>query len=71
MFERSSDDVRITVIDSGDPFNPLEPPGVAPPASLEGAAIGRLGIPLMASSADGISYRRENGQNLLTFRFER
>ena len=71
MLERSPHAVRITVIDSGDRFNPLEHPVVEPPSSLEHAAIGRLGIPLMASSADEISYRRENGQNLLTFRFER
>jgi anti-sigma regulatory factor (Ser/Thr protein kinase) len=69
--ERSPDAVRITVIDSGDRFNPLDHPVAALPSSLETAAIGRLGIPLMTSSADEISYRRENGQNLLTFRFER
>jgi anti-sigma regulatory factor (Ser/Thr protein kinase) len=71
VLERSSDAVRITVIDSGDRFNPLEHPAVAFPASLEDAAVGRLGIPLMDSFADEISYRRENGHNLLTFRFER
>jgi len=71
MLERSPHAVRITVIDSGVRFNPLEHPVAAPPSSLENAAIGRLGIPLMTSSADEISYRRENGQNLLTFRFER
>ena len=71
VLERSSDAVRITVIDSGDRFNPLEHPVAALPSSLENATVGRLGIPLMGSSADEISYRRENGQNLLTFRFER
>jgi anti-sigma regulatory factor (Ser/Thr protein kinase) len=71
VLERSPDAVRITVIDSGDRFNPLERPSVELPSSLENATIGRLGIPLMRVSADDISYRRDHGQNLLTFRFER
>jgi hypothetical protein len=35
------------------------------------AAIGGLGSPLMCVSADKIFYYLENGQHLLTLRFER
>jgi serine/threonine-protein kinase RsbW len=71
VLERSSDAICMTVIDSCDGFNPLERSPQAPPSSLENAAIGGLGIPLMRVSADEILYHRDNGRNLLTFRFER
>ncbi len=71
VLERSSDAIRMTVIDSGDEFNPLECSPPAPPSLLENAPIGGLGIPLMRVSANEILYRRHDGQNLLTFRFER
>ncbi len=72
VLERLSDAISMTVIDSGDRFNPLEcSPPAPPPSSLETAVIGGLGIPLMRVSADEILYNRNNGQNLLTFRFKR
>jgi anti-sigma regulatory factor (Ser/Thr protein kinase) len=72
VLERLSDTISMTVIDSGDRFNPLECcPLASPPSSLETAVIGGLGIPLMRLSADEILYRHDNGQNFLTFRFQR
>lgn len=71
VLERLSDAISMTVIDSGDRFNPLEFSSPAQPSSLESASIGGLGIPLMRVSADEILYNRDNGQNLLTFRFKR
>lgn len=57
-----------SVHDSGKPFNPLD---VKPPdlnAPLEDRELGGLGVHLVRSLMDHVSYARENDQNVLTVR---
>lgn len=60
--------VVITFIDSGIPYNPLakEDPDVS--LSAEERSIGGLGIFMVKKTMDEVSYRRENGENILTIR---
>jgi anti-sigma regulatory factor (Ser/Thr protein kinase) len=65
---RESEWVTISVRDGGCPFDPLGAPEadtVSPPEERE---IGGLGIMLIRSLMDEVSYRRENGKNILTLR---
>ena len=58
--------VRFTLIDEGIPFDPTkqqDPDTSLPAAQRE---IGGLGIYMVKKSMDGMSYRRENGNNVLT-----
>ena len=60
--------VVITFIDGGVPYDPL---GAADPdvtLSAEERAIGGLGIFMVKKSMDEISYRYENGSNILSIR---
>jgi serine/threonine-protein kinase RsbW len=63
-----ADGVEVTLTDSGRPFDPLE--WVPPP--LDGGAaerpVGGLGIHLMRSLVEQLTYRREGGANCLTLR---
>jgi anti-sigma regulatory factor (Ser/Thr protein kinase) len=64
----ASDDERVTVeiSDDGRPFNPLldhEAPDISAP--LGSRAIGGLGIHLVRSMMDEMSYSREDGKNKL------
>ena len=57
-----------SVHDGGKPFNPLD---VKPPdlyAPLEDRELGGLGIHLVRSLMDQVTYRREGDQNVLTVR---
>lgn len=59
----------IEVIDRGCGFNPLE---AAPPDLSLGLAerpIGGLGVVLVKQIVGSLNYRRENGQNTVSFRF--
>lgn len=66
-----ADGVEVTLTDSGRPFDPLE----WVPAPLEGGAaerpVGGLGIHLMRSLVDRLTYRREEAANRLTLRKKR
>ncbi len=57
--------VSITFIDSGIPYDPLkkEDPDVSLPA--EERQIGGLGIFMVKKSMDEMTYRHENGKNIL------
>jgi anti-sigma regulatory factor (Ser/Thr protein kinase) len=57
--------VRITIVDDGRPFNPLEAVLPPPPQSLEDAPIGGLGILLIRAYAQDIQYRRVAQRNEL------
>ena len=56
----------ITFIDQGVPYNPLmkEDPDIT--LSAEERPIGGLGIFMVKKSVDNITYRYEDGQNILT-----
>jgi anti-sigma regulatory factor (Ser/Thr protein kinase) len=56
----------LRVIDDGEPFNPLEAP--APDTSLppEDRPIGGLGLHLLRTMSDNMTYERRDGRNRLT-----
>lgn len=57
----------VTVADAGQAFDPL---GIAPrarPASLEEAEPGGLGVVMIRSFSDELSYRYHGGRNCLSF----
>ena len=63
--------VEVALVDGGRPFSPLDWPAPA----LEGGAaerpVGGLGIYLMRTLADRLTYRREGASNRLTLRKKR
>ncbi len=59
-------DVVLQFEDDGVRFDPLEPDDPTPPASIENAEPGGLGLLLVRKSANSIAYRRADGRNLLT-----
>ncbi len=68
-FEAVSDDeVQLTFIDTGIPFNPLEKEAPDITASAEEREIGGLGVFMAKKLSDSIEYRYENEQNILTVR---
>jgi anti-sigma regulatory factor (Ser/Thr protein kinase) len=68
-FCRARDRFCLEVIDEAAPFDPL---GIAPPnltPALGDRPIGGLGIHLVRSLADEITYGREAGRNVVTVCF--
>ena len=61
----------IEIMDTGTPFNPLSLPEPDITADISQRNIGGLGIALMRKMVDGISYRREEGSNIVTFIFRK
>jgi anti-sigma regulatory factor (Ser/Thr protein kinase) len=61
------DGLRIDVRDSGQEFNPLEKTDPNLDLGIDERPIGGLGIFLVKSLAESVSYRRENGRNILSF----
>ena len=59
--------LRVDVRDSGREFNPLAHAKPDLEADLDDRPIGGLGIFLVQSMAESVQYRRENGQNILSF----
>ena len=62
------DEKKITLefIDTGRPFNPLERPEPDVTKPAEEREIGGLGIFMVKKSMDHVSYRNEDGKNILT-----
>lgn len=58
--------VRITFIDSGIPYNPLEKPDPDVTLSAEEREIGGLGIYMVKKSMDRVSYEYKDGKNIFT-----
>ena len=56
---------EIQLVDSAPPFNPLSLPEPDIEADVEERQIGGLGIYLLRQVMDEISYRYENGKNIL------
>jgi sigma-B regulation protein RsbU (phosphoserine phosphatase) len=57
----------LTLIDSGAKFNPLEMEAKPRPSLLEDAELGGLGVLMMRSFSDELSYQYMDGCNRLTF----
>ena len=64
------DDKRMTIVitDTGIPFDPTAKADVDTTLSLEQRSIGGLGIHLVKTIMDDVSYQRLDGQNVLTLR---
>ena len=60
--------VVITFIDGGVPYDPLSAADPDTTLSADERAIGGLGIFMVKKSMDEITYRYENGSNILTIR---
>lgn len=58
--------VTFTFIDSGVPYDPLKKPDPDVSLSAEDRQIGGLGIFLVKKNMDSVSYRYEDGKNMLT-----
>ena len=65
-FDPSDRMATITFVDSGMPFDPLEKADPDVTVSAEKRAIGGLGIFLVKKTMDNLTYRYENGKNVLT-----
>lgn len=59
-------ELRMTVIDDGRAFDPLQVPAPDLTAQVEDRQAGGLGLFLLRRMADGIAYERRNGTNRLT-----
>jgi len=59
----------LQITDNGRIFNPLEKEEPDFSSTLESRAVGGLGIFLVRQLVDSLSYRRENGLNMVSFRF--
>jgi anti-sigma regulatory factor (Ser/Thr protein kinase) len=66
-FRRDGNDVEITIADDGPPFDPLSRPAPDTTAPLEARQPGGLGIALVKSLMDDVSYARTT-RNVLTIR---
>lgn len=64
--QRSPPEVRISFLDSGIPYNPLEKEDPDTGLSAEERPIGGLGIYLVKKSMDHVRYEFRDGQNILT-----
>ena len=58
--------ITLEFIDEGKPFNPLEMPEPDVTKPAEERDIGGLGIFMVKKSMDHVSYRNEEGKNILT-----
>lgn len=59
---------EITFLDHGIPYNPLERPNPDVTLPADKRQIGGLGVYIVKKSMDSVSYRYENGENILTIR---
>ncbi|MBO4571093.1 MAG: ATP-binding protein [Bacteroidales bacterium] len=58
--------LELAVSDTGTPFNPVEAPEADTTLGVEERKVGGLGIHLIRTLMDSVSYRRSNGRNILT-----
>ena len=58
--------ITLEFVDTGRPFNPLERPEPDVTKPAEEREIGGLGIFMVKKSMDHVSYRNEDGKNILT-----
>lgn len=64
-------EILITLEDDGHEFDPLQAPEPEKPDSIHERKIGGLGIHLVRNMAAGMTYRREDGRNILQVRVAR
>ncbi len=66
---RAPNELQLAIEDEGSPFNPLAHPEHAPPASLDDACVGGLGIKLIRRLVPNSHYERRGNRNVLTLIF--
>jgi serine/threonine-protein kinase RsbW len=59
------DEISLTIVDNGSPFNPLKVPTPTRPADIETSDIGGHGIHLMRSFSKEMVYNRVGSENRL------
>lgn len=59
--------LHVEIIDEGIPFDPLSKPAPDLTVPIKERQIGGLGIYLLREMMSEVSYRRENGKNILMF----
>lgn len=62
--------ISLTVEDDGQPFDPTAAEAPDVDAALEDRQVGKLGLHFVKSLANRVSYRLEDGRNLLTINVE-
>ena len=67
-FEENPNAVRMTFIDGGKPYNPLEKEDPDVSLGAEERDVGGLGIFLVKKNVDEIAYKYEDGKNILSMR---
>ena len=67
-FDETERVVSLTFVDSGMPFDPLDVPEPDITSPLAERPIGGLGLFMVKNMMDSMSYRREDGHNILTIR---
>lgn len=67
-YDETDGTVFLTFIDSGIPYNPLEKADPDITLAAGNRPVGGLGVLMVKKKMDGMEYRRENGQNILTVR---
>ena len=67
-FRCENNSVVISIVDDGIPFNPLTNPRPDVRAALKDRQVGGLGIHLIRSLMDRVSYERKNNKNMLTIK---
>jgi len=65
--DAASHEAEIVMTDSGQPFNPVDSPLEKRPGRLEDAEPGGLGLLMLHSFSDRMSYRRAGERNELRF----
>jgi anti-sigma regulatory factor (Ser/Thr protein kinase) len=68
-FYNNGNYIKVVIIDSGIPFNPIDYKSKTTPANIDNAEPGGLGIHLAKSFSNGIDYKYENNNNILTLVF--
>lgn len=64
-FDATPDTIRITFVDAGTPFNPLERPDAAARRSLEDLQPGGFGIYIVKKLMDDVRYEYRDNKNIL------
>ena len=58
--------MTLVISDSGQPFDPTAQPDADVSQSIENRQVGGLGIYLVRSIMDNVSYERNGGKNILS-----
>jgi serine/threonine-protein kinase RsbW len=61
----SAEDVTVTIDDDRSPFSPLDGPALDVEAPLDQRRTGGMGLHLVRSMTDSLSYERVDGRNRL------